>query len=132
MTYGTFGPVSTRQSITALAPAGSCRATVKADTSIPSRTHLPDQNPTRGGVLRVGNVITLEPGAYHESLGGGVRLENMYLITEEGAENLSEYPMTPIPVTKSLEVVTTQSRYFIRRTSTVRSGPSVGTTTMNG
>ena len=70
-----------------------------AGHAIGIRAHeLPDLNPTRGGVLRPGNIITLEPGAYHESLGGGVRLENMYLITETGAENLSEYPMSPIPV----------------------------------
>jgi len=70
-----------------------------AGHAIGIRAHeLPDLNPTRGGLLRPGNIVTLEPGAYHESLGGGVRLENMYLITETGAENLSEYPMSPFPV----------------------------------
>lgn len=72
-----------------------------AGHAIGIRAHeLPDLNPQRGGVLEPGVVVTLEPGAYHQSLGGGVRLENMYLITETGAELLSHYPMSPIPVRK--------------------------------
>jgi Xaa-Pro aminopeptidase len=43
--------------------------------------------------LRVGNVISVEPGAYIPEARAGVRLENMYLITEDGLENLSSYPM---------------------------------------
>jgi Xaa-Pro aminopeptidase len=55
---------------------------------------MPDLNPERGGMFEVGNVVTLEPGAYLDGLRGGVRLENMYLLTENGAENLSVYPMS--------------------------------------
>ncbi len=70
-----------------------------AGHNIGLRAHeLPDLNPTRGGLLRPGNIVSLEPGAYDDSLGGGVRLENMYLITDTGAENLSEYPMSPVAV----------------------------------
>lgn len=59
------------------------------------RAHeLPDLNPTRGGILEVGQVITCEPGGYPEAARGGVRLENMYLITENGAQNLSVFPMS--------------------------------------
>ncbi len=59
------------------------------------RAHeLPDLNPTRGGTLEVGCVISVEPGAYIEPAGAWVRLENMYLITETGAELLSVYPMS--------------------------------------
>ncbi|MEP7292469.1 MAG: Xaa-Pro peptidase family protein [Chloroflexota bacterium] len=59
------------------------------------RAHeMPDLNPDRGGILQVGNVVTLEPGAYMKEARQGVRLENMYLITETGVENLSVYPMS--------------------------------------
>ncbi|MCC6803695.1 MAG: aminopeptidase P family protein [Anaerolineae bacterium] len=66
-----------------------------AGHNIGLRAHeLPDLNPERGGMFEVGNVVTVEPGAYVEGLRGGIRLENMYLITESGAENLSVYPMS--------------------------------------
>ena len=58
------------------------------------RVHqMPDLNRERGGTLRVGNVVSVEPGAYIPEMRAGVRLENMYLITEDGVENLSPYPM---------------------------------------
>ncbi len=66
-----------------------------AGHSIGLRAHeLPDLNEDRGGMLEAGTVITVEPGAYLDSVRGGVRLENMYLITETGAENLSVFPMS--------------------------------------
>lgn len=52
----------------------------------------PDLNPDRGGILEPGCVFTVEPGAYPPEARGGVRLENVYLITETGVENLSPYP----------------------------------------
>jgi Xaa-Pro dipeptidase len=58
------------------------------------RAHqMPDVNTTRGGIFQVGNVVSIEPGSYIPEARAGVRLENMYLITEAGPENLSEYPM---------------------------------------
>ena len=58
------------------------------------RAHqMPDLNRERGGTLQVGNVVSVEPGAYIPEMRAGVRLENMYLITEDGVENLSPYPM---------------------------------------
>jgi Xaa-Pro aminopeptidase len=42
-------------------------------------------------VLRCGDVVTLEPGCYREGV-GGVRLENNYLITESGSEQLNATP----------------------------------------
>ncbi|MEE3258183.1 MAG: M24 family metallopeptidase, partial [Candidatus Latescibacterota bacterium] len=58
------------------------------------RAHqMPDLNKERGGTLRVGNVVSVEPGAYIPEVRAGVRLENMYLITADGLENLSPYPM---------------------------------------
>ena len=62
------------------------------------RAHqMPDLNRARGGTLEVGNVVSVEPGAYIPEARLGVRLENMYLITAEGCENLSEYPMELTP-----------------------------------
>ncbi len=58
------------------------------------RAHqMPDLNLERGGTLAVGNVVSIEPGAYIPAARAGVRLENMYLITADGVENLSDYPM---------------------------------------
>jgi Xaa-Pro aminopeptidase len=48
---------------------------------------------TRSGVkpLIVGDVVTIEPGIYDPLL-GGVRLEDMLVITETGARNLTQAP----------------------------------------
>ncbi len=42
-------------------------------------------------VLQQGNVITIEPGLYYDGT-GGVRMEDMALITPQGVEMLSSYP----------------------------------------
>ena len=58
------------------------------------RAHqMPDVNATRGGIFQVGHVVSIEPGSYIPEARAGVRLENRYLITESGPENLSVYPM---------------------------------------
>jgi len=41
--------------------------------------------------LKAGNVITIEPGLYYPGI-GGVRIEDMLLIKEEGYENLTNFP----------------------------------------
>ncbi len=43
------------------------------------------------GILQSGNVITVEPGLYYPDI-GGVRLEDMILVTENGPVNLTNYP----------------------------------------
>jgi Xaa-Pro aminopeptidase len=69
-----------------------------AGHSVGLRAHqMPDMNRDRGGVFEVGNVVSVEPGAYIPGLRGGVRLENAYLIGEEKTENLSDYPMELVP-----------------------------------
>jgi Xaa-Pro aminopeptidase len=41
--------------------------------------------------LRAGDVVTVEPGLYRQGY-GGVRLEDLVLVTTNGAENLTQYP----------------------------------------
>ena len=41
--------------------------------------------------LKTGNVVTVEPGLYYPGI-GGVRLEDMILITDEGCTNLTKSP----------------------------------------
>lgn len=41
-----------------------------------------------GTVLEKGNVITIEPGLYYPGI-GGIRIEDMVLVTENGCENLT-------------------------------------------
>lgn len=42
-------------------------------------------------VLSVGDIITIEPGLYYKHL-GGVRLEDLILVTEAGHQNLTSFP----------------------------------------
>lgn len=46
--------------------------------------------PNSNDTLKVGDVVTIEPGAYIEGI-GGVRVEHNFLITEQGAERLSNH-----------------------------------------
>ena len=44
-----------------------------------------------GGPLLEGDVITLEPGCYDPAI-GGVRLEDLVLVTADGCEVLTDFP----------------------------------------
>jgi Xaa-Pro aminopeptidase len=46
--------------------------------------------------LQAGDVVTVEPGCYRQGY-GGVRLEDLVLVTENGAENLTQYPYDLAP-----------------------------------
>jgi Xaa-Pro aminopeptidase len=42
--------------------------------------------------FEAGDVIALEPGMYSTALHGGIRLEDNYVVREDGLENLFDYP----------------------------------------
>jgi Xaa-Pro dipeptidase len=37
--------------------------------------------------------VTLEPGLYVPEIGGGIRLENNFLVTQDGPVVLTKYPL---------------------------------------
>jgi Xaa-Pro aminopeptidase len=53
----------------------------------------PHLNPKWDDVLIEGEIFTAEPGIYGSHLGGGMRIENQYLVTKDGVENLVNVPM---------------------------------------
>jgi Xaa-Pro aminopeptidase len=52
---------------------------------------LPRIGPQGLSPLQAGQIVTIEPGLYYRGL-GGVRLEDLLLITETGSRNLTRFP----------------------------------------
>ncbi|OGW90258.1 MAG: Xaa-Pro aminopeptidase [Omnitrophica bacterium RIFCSPLOWO2_01_FULL_50_24] len=55
--------------------------------------HEPPRISAASDVLRAGQVVTVEPGLYYLDA-GGVRLEDIALVTQSGAKNLNRFPKT--------------------------------------
>jgi Xaa-Pro dipeptidase len=55
---------------------------------------FPHLNPNWDDVLIEGEIFTCEPGIYRPELRGGLRIENQYLVTATGVENLTPFSMT--------------------------------------
>jgi Xaa-Pro aminopeptidase len=57
-----------------------------------ARAHEPPYaHQAGGGTIETGMVLAIEPGVYWDG-GGGLRVEDNFLITNDGAEKLSSYP----------------------------------------
>src|SRR5207237_2315516 len=52
----------------------------------------PHLNPKWDDVLIEGEFFACEPGIYGENLRGGIRIENNYLVTSDGVQNLLDSP----------------------------------------
>lgn len=50
---------------------------------------LPNLNSRDKNILKAGNIVTVEPGLYYPKI-GGVRLEDLILITKNGCQNLTK------------------------------------------
>ena len=83
---------------------GSCATGIDASSAIPgqpthpichgvgARAHEPPYaHQAGGGEIAEGMVLAIEPGCYWEG-GGGLRVEDNFLITATGAEKLSPFP----------------------------------------
>jgi Xaa-Pro aminopeptidase len=80
----------TREGIAALGYPG--QPTHPVCHGVGARAHEPPYaHQAGGGEIAEGMVLAIEPGCYWEG-GGGLRVEDNFLITSEGAEKLSPFP----------------------------------------
>lgn len=72
-------------------PATFCSMPHGTGHGIGLDVHEPPLLDRNGAVLLAGDVVTIEPGLYCHAL-GGVRIEDMVLVTESGCENFNSLP----------------------------------------
>jgi Xaa-Pro dipeptidase len=53
----------------------------------------PHLNPRWDDTLAEGNFLAVEPGLYHEELRTGVRLEQNYVVTQDGVQLVTDWPL---------------------------------------
>ena len=53
----------------------------------------PHLNPNWDDVFQEGEIFTVEPGLYYEGLKAGIRIEENYLVTSDGIEQLTVTPV---------------------------------------
>lgn len=72
-------------------PLSYCAMTHGTGHGIGLDVHEPPLLDKKGPVLVVGDVLTIEPGLYCREV-GGIRVEDMVVVTEDGCENLNRLP----------------------------------------
>jgi len=70
------------------APDSYCALTHGTGHGVGLDVHEPPLLDVKGPELLVGDVVTIEPGLYSKAL-GGVRVEDMIVVTKDGCENLN-------------------------------------------
>ena len=73
------------------APDSYCAITHGTGHGVGLDVHEPPLLDKKGPELVAGDVVTVEPGLYRKDL-GGVRVEDMVVVTESGCENLNRLP----------------------------------------
>jgi Xaa-Pro aminopeptidase len=73
------------------APASACTMVHGTGHGVGLDLHEPPLLAVNGPELVAGDVVTVEPGLYRRDL-GGVRVEDMLVVTADGSENLNRLP----------------------------------------